>query len=275
MQDNPGKIIFISGYPRAGTTLLQSILCSQGNTNPVIGEAIFHKDIVLLLANSLRVYDTQTKHFFDDRYEMLDMVQGFAATFVTHMKNRFGVDNLVLKDPLLIKALGATINIHPTAKFVMIIRDPRDIISSLMRVNDKLADDDKRKEAGKFDDIEVHAANINRYYKSVRGDDSLNRRREVLTIRYEDLVLNTTAVVERLRAHTGLSMDKFDLAKPWYNASEDFKDPNDAFYSDNYLKPVSTTSLGSYKQNLSPAQVQFIETECRDLMQEYDYLESK
>ncbi len=33
--------IFVGGYLRSGTTVLQSILCRGKSTNPIIGEVVF------------------------------------------------------------------------------------------------------------------------------------------------------------------------------------------------------------------------------------------
>ena len=80
-------------------------------------------------------------------------------------------------------------------------------------------------------------------------------------------------MIAKLKTHTGLAIDKFDPEKDWLNVKQDFKSLDDPFYSENYLRPITTAPIGSYEEQLNAGQVAQVEEICHDLMVEYGYLE--
>ncbi len=58
---------FVGGSQRSGTTALQSVLCADAETNPLIHEAAYFRGMVEAYRHGKPLLDRQAGHYFDEQ----------------------------------------------------------------------------------------------------------------------------------------------------------------------------------------------------------------
>jgi len=121
--------VFLMGFPRSGTTLLEQILAS-------------HSDVIALEERAT-LHDPIMRYFMDDR-DIGKLMQASEAELQTYRDkywsevNRFGIADVankvfVDKQPSLTLYLPLIKRLFPNAKILFCIRDPRDVVLSCFR----------------------------------------------------------------------------------------------------------------------------------------------
>jgi hypothetical protein len=121
--------VFLMGFPRSGTTLLEQILAS-------------HDDIVALEERPT-LHEPITRYFMDDR-DIGTLMHASEAELQAHRDKywaeveRFGITNVadkifVDKQPSLTTYIPLIKRLFPNAKLLFCIRDPRDVVLSCFR----------------------------------------------------------------------------------------------------------------------------------------------
>ncbi len=62
------SVFFVGGINRSGTTLFQSILCSDSDTNPLIHEASYLRSIVDAYISGQQKFDEHNKYGSSEKY---------------------------------------------------------------------------------------------------------------------------------------------------------------------------------------------------------------
>ena len=137
------SVFFVGGVNRSGTTLLQSILCSDKTTNPLIHEASYLRNIVEAYVFGQQKFEEHNKYYFSSVDDMKDFTAEWAKSFLDKTRNRYPEsEHLVLKHPPLTPRFPALFDLLSSVgenpKFFIIIRDPRDVAASLVRVGERL-----------------------------------------------------------------------------------------------------------------------------------------
>src|SRR3989344_4102364 len=73
---------FVGGINRAGTTLLQSILCSDRTANPLIHEASYLRNIVEAYDSGRKKFEEHNKYYFSSIEEMKVFTARWAGAFI-------------------------------------------------------------------------------------------------------------------------------------------------------------------------------------------------
>lgn len=169
-----------------------------------------------------------------------------------------GADRWGEKTPVHVHHLAALHHVLPRLRVVHLVRDPRDVAASLVDAP-FAASGDPVGFAVEWRRTLEHAA------AQAEAVDGLADA--VLTLRYEDLVRDTTTSVERVADHVGLDpvpamLDPsaqaadFSPDQPWMAATH---------------RPVSDRSVGRWRDDLDPAAVAVVEALCLPLMEEHGY----
>ena len=96
------SVFFVGGVNRSGTTLLQSILCSDRSTNPLIHEASYLRSIVEAYVFGQQKFEEHNKYYFSSVEDMRDFTAGWAKSYLDKIRARYPEsDHLVLKHPPL------------------------------------------------------------------------------------------------------------------------------------------------------------------------------
>lgn len=271
------KPIFIIGVPRSGTTLLQMLLNSHRNI-AIYSEIHFFSQILQIkrFINKLNKdnldqfieYVKKTNHYkylpnIDtllphikekmERTENLSyehfylfLMQEFAES---ENKIRFGE-----KTPQNINYIDELINLFPKAKIIHIVRDPRAVVSSLIKVkwsaNDVLINTLKWK---------VQILNFEESEKKWHNN--------CLLLRYEDLLSQTE---KYLRKVCEFIDEKYDENMLEYH-----------FFADRYLqnekdklevkKNINLQAINKWKNNLSLSEIYTIEKILGSYLTKYNY----
>ena len=177
------RLLSIIGLGHGGTTLLATILGAHPNTHLV---------------------DRETKWFLG--------LGPFAIRRENNARRAMSEANfppetqfLIEKTPRHVFRIPYIHRLFPSARFVVMVRDPRDLVASIAtRIGDW---------QGAMFRVRLDFAAINR----------IKHRPDVLVVRYEDLVRDFETTIRRVSAHVGLEFDPrmsqhSDFAPTWFNA---------------------------------------------------------
>ena len=268
------SLIFVTGGRRTGTTLLAGVLCADTGANPLIGEAKIITKLmeVLLWARDPTVFNDFNRYTFADE----DDLTGYFAAMIDDYVERTRIlqgnpEHIVLKSPEYCLVLEDLVRAAPDARIVISVRDPRDQITSELEVYNRDERGDMLVESQQFRHIRRLTSKLNKYYAGAALAEKIAPDR-VMYVRYEDLITNFEETVARLNAFTGMSHNTFDPGREWprYAAASDL-DPTQSDYTPYYGKALEAARIGRYREALDPSEVRIIETECRALMERFNY----
>ncbi len=269
---------FIGGAMRSGTTLLQGILCSDEATNPMIAEANYFFHMVRIYEHGREHFDAFGKHYFRDLAEYERFNRENVRRFLEITRERWSpCAHLVLKHPEMTRDFGAIHVLVPDARFIVVIRDPRDTIASMMGVAERQAKQGRR---SRFASMGRDMRRLAQLYKSFYGpflnltDDRL--KAVTLMLKYENLVTNPDRVVKEIASFTGLNLAGFDPGRPWPRAADDLDTRKEGWVeapwaSEQYGEAISRERIGSYRERLSGDEAATIERECADVFETFGY----
>ena len=178
LQNNP---IFMIGFPRSGTTLLDTLLRSHS-----LIEVIEEQTTVNKLTDSIKKI---TKNNFENFNEIeIDQINEIRNIYFKNLdfyiQNKNESKIYIDKLPLNIIHVGEIFHIFPNAKFILAIRNPADCILSCFMQNFKI-----NHAMASFYNIEDAAYlydKIMRLWQVYTNNLKIN----YITIKYEDLVTN-------------------------------------------------------------------------------------
>ena len=225
---NIGNLVFLVGFPRSGTTLLDSILRSHSKTL-VLEEKpylinIRHKFFNTNTLEKIISVDNQTKISLQKEY----------LSYFNYSKEKIIID----KFPLNIIELGFIKTIFPDSKVILALRHPLDCILSCVltsfKINEAMANYENL-ETSAFFYNEVF--NLFEIYKS-----SLNLK--YYSIKYENIVNNFDFEIKEILAYLNLEFEK--SVRFYYKTAKN----RDAINTPSYhqvVNPIYKDSLNRYK----------------------------
>ena len=198
--------VFLVGFPRSGTTMLDQIL----TTHPSIS----------VLEEKENLIDAWTDFILDETGA--DRLPGLSTHTINHYRDAYWrrvegqIDNdqlVIDKLPLDIALLGFIHRFFPQAKFIFAIRDPRDSVLSCYQQSFLM-------NAAMYQFLSLDTAA--QYYDQVMSLGKLCRERFPLSVhevRYENIVDDLQKEIEPLLSFLGLSWDD-QLLKYYETAKE-------------------------------------------------------
>lgn len=276
-------IFFIVGKGRSGTTMLQSIL----DAHPACIIPLETRFIIHLKSKyrSVSVWtDSRIRSFYNDlftdlkfstlwqvdKHKLLQelLFLGKEADFASLVKvvylnylSIYPKSEIKLigdKNPIYTIFIPQLAEIFPDAKFIHLIRDHRDNISSHIRVFP-------------IQDIPFLASKWV-FYNQLVEDHKRRNPEQVLTIRYEDLVSDPGANIQRICSFLGITYDPAMLR--FHERTNEGLKYIEHFvrkFHDNLYNPINNSKVNTWKKGLSPDQVQAIEVIAGLKAAEYGY----
>jgi len=178
--------VFIVGAPRAGTTLLQSILCKLEQYFPIPETHFFSKVAVGFPEQNLnefqkkkllRILKGKSKIKIDEA-ELLPISSKKAIfEFIIGCYNKNNKNTFLEKTPRHIFHYSEIMNHYPDARFICMIREPRNTVSSILQMRPEINKSITR------------VAFL--YNKIANRILTISKNRNVFIVRYEDLVSDT------------------------------------------------------------------------------------
>lgn len=268
------KTLFVGGSQRSGTTLLNKFICLNTETNPKLAEASHLRELITAYRNALADFDHDTCDYFETREDLRNFHSHIINLFLNHTRNRYGnIEQLVLKEPHLTQFFPELFDLVPHAKFVLIARDPRDIISSMIKVGERMA---KQEQAHFFQErnIEHLCQLVLSFYLPSLNCQNPAFKNNMLAIRYEDLINNTKDIKNRLQQFTGLPFDFANDENPDASKARDIGEALPRYQpwiTDNNDKPINDSSIGRYHKVLSEEEIEQINHLLKDFMSLFHY----
>lgn len=230
--EQPEETLFLIGFPRSGTTLLDQILSSHSELQAIEEKNIFAHAFAPVLKPEFKA-ENLLQLSKDDVYAMREsyfaLLQSFAPKGIAQNK----AVTLIDKHPLNISRLGLLKFFFPKSKFIVALRDPRDVCWSCFtqqfEVNAAMA---------YFLDLKTTA----QFYRAVMEHYLSLQKRPTLKsfeIRYESITTDLKSTVEPLLNFLNLS---------WEDALLDF---NKAAHK----RHIATPSSSQVSQNLYQSSV--------------------
>lgn len=241
------RVVFLAGFPRSGTTLLESVLTANKNvvgtdesgvlTSQFIRQLIWEAESSLDALLELRGLSTEQLNIGREAY--LKCTQSVLG-------EKIGERVLLDKDPLLTCDLPFPLRLFPEAKLIMPIRDPRDVVLSYFCT----ILPSQWNGAPSIDIVESA-----RFYHDVLRHWLALRDRLLwpsLETRYEDLVNHTEQEIGRVNQFLGLEHTEAALDSRRRSTGRWTTTPT----YDDISKPLYTTSISrwhNYRRQLEPA----------------------
>lgn len=269
------NLLFIVGRGRSGTSLLQTIL----NTHPQISVAPESQFIMFLRRRYQNTDWSESKiekfsrdlwleermenwHLEPEVLKQELLKHNENAEFATLCKEvyyQYGLskqkEHLKVvgdKNPHYALYLKHLINLYPNARFVHIVRDPRDTILSYKAVN--------------FDaDHTSTLANRWNIYNKAILKFSRNMPEKFHFLRFEDLLANPEETLTKLCGFLGVEYDPEMLN--FYKKEQDWE----AGFRKNLKNPLDPKKAFRWKQDMSPANIQYASAITRKMAIAFGY----
>ncbi len=245
------QLIFIGGMARSGINLLRTML----NCHPSIaaGPATNNMESIMnLFINMSETHRTGSLAKYLSEDEFTNLLQGFVEGMLLPYARKQGKPIVVEASANTIWAFQALAQLFPTAKFINVVRDGRDVIASHRNIAQKMS------ERGIADINNIgsplHTAALWRETvnvgMSICGPQSdLAREGRAITVRYEDLVMSPVHELQRICRLLNVTFDQ-EMLHP-ESRSHDGEFDELWTTAANAKRPVSTDSIGKWLTELS------------------------
>lgn len=256
----PFEIVFISGAPRSGTTIAHALICTSASVNRYVGECSYLSQLVRAFDRGIETFDIHTNFYFDSQSEYTELHRRLLATVLTAHWRHLGRPNiLALKDPDMLPIIPSVAALLEEAKFVILYRDPLDVIASRVGVQTR------RNPRGNFtnpDNISGLAEEYVSGYRAIEGF-AANEPKRVFYQEYERLVQLDLTALQKF-----LGLRDLDPSLVWRDSAVKPKDVADnPWNSSLYFKLVSSDSIGSYQKTFDAETIHLIKRLCGPTME--------
>lgn len=264
--------IFVGGSQRSGTTLLQRFLCRDRHAHPRLAEASYLRALVQAYRLGKDDFTHDTRSYFSDPEDLRHFHAGVIAMFLHRTRARLdGAQHLVLKEPHLTLFFPDLFELVPEARFVVVMRDPRDIVASMIDVGMRMQQQGQR-HVWQQRDIGQLCEQIRSFYAPILTHPDPGFRHAVLVIRYEDLVRHPDDMRARLQPFTGMTLDGEVADEPAELRAARAAQPRyQPWVTAHDGRAITEASIGRHAQVLTAAEIRAIEQHCRDLFDLFQY----
>ncbi len=272
--DDLGKILFVGGAMRSGTTLLQRVLCSTPATNPLIAECRYLFSVLRLHEETLRHFDLRGRDYFGDPDGLAAFTQDICRDFIARTRRLYpNAEHLVLKSPELTQFFPLLARWFPACRFVVVLRDPRDAIASMTEISGKARAKGQRSQIAELgrDMARYCGAFMSNYAPLTQDKEKWADR--LLLVRYEDLVRDP-GVIATLSRFTGLALTVEAIARAGDLASLDARKASAMsaeFYAPLWAEGVTDSRVGRFRERLNAAEIAEIEWHCAEFGKTFGY----
>ena len=265
---------FVGGAERTGTTVLQSLLCQAPGTNPMIMEAQYLRNLVWAYGRAKSKWESKTKDYFDTRDDLRRFHSEYIRKFLKNTASRYDdARHLVLKDPHLTKLFPELFELLPAARFLVILRDPRDAMASMVEVGRKMQDEGMTHVFQKRDMDQLSNYFIS-FYSRVLSTKDAPLRAHMYVIRYEDLTTDPVAEYPGLCEFTRLELNIHlsDPSRSNFVPHRIVRNKPTAWRTENFSRSLNPSSIGRHRIILSAREIREIEKHCQSFLTAYRYV---
>ncbi|NOS68884.1 MAG: hypothetical protein HOP33_03045 [Verrucomicrobia bacterium] len=240
------RFAILCGHPRSGTTLLEQVLDSHPEIISAEETHILHDEAYLPLSKG-----------FPTEASLLEVLESAPASLLKQSRNDYfrftelylgktlGDKMLVDKNPALNVLIPAAARIFPEAKFLIALRDPRDVcLSCFMQ---PLTPNPVSSAYLSLDGTVTQYLSVMGFWRTILP----RLRNPFLEVRYEELVEDMEGVSRRALEFLGMAWDDRVMRFDEHARSKPLRSPSYA----EVTKPVSRRAIGrwqNYRCHLEP-----------------------
>ncbi|MFT5139306.1 MAG: hypothetical protein ACI9H8_001521 [Lysobacterales bacterium] len=275
------SLIFIGGSQRSGSTILQKLICTANECHPMIGECWFLLHQLSAYQNQINNYDVLLEDYFGRRENFDQFTRNILSRFFDETrKNLSNPHTLVMRHPGITTQFPILGSWFENARFIINIRDPRDTIASIVKVNEQHKREGVKSGQSRLGrDMNLLTQYFKRNYLNTFDINSPIRDR-TLFVRYESLMKDVSKECAKIAGFCSLSFDDNKINSlgqvktntPHMNPDIRKKEHSGAaFWSDLYSEDLSTTRIGKHKEILTSNEILQIQMLCNDFNKVFPY----
>ncbi|CAF0938426.1 unnamed protein product [Brachionus calyciflorus] len=228
------SLIFIGGYARSGTTLIRAILDVHDDVN--CGPE------TKIIPQFLEFY----KKFFEKQFDSLKKAkikikttELAAGKFIYKIMKDISNNSKLLctKDPNILYHMRFLHSLFPNSKFVYMVRDPRAVVYSLMKIFNESLVPYK---------ISSYLSTWKWYNNNVKTQCDDIGPEYCKIIKYEDLIVNSTYTIKEVVKFLGISWIPEFLSHDKYIGSKVIVSETE-WSTDQIKKPINPNSINAWK----------------------------
>lgn len=304
--------IFIVGYIHTGTSLLKTILRKDPALFAAAGETHFFQDLAKIRAEfsdlsqdellrdyvlflvKLAYLGFKRAHQQRERYSLADFGLSEAqfeeivtaarqerrhaplfGLVMDHLTRLNGKERWLEKTPEHVNFLKHIMQLHPDARVVELVRDPRATLASrkIRRGDDEWLEEKESREGVAAD----HSTNYDPLLDTMLWKEAINAAADarraypenILTVRYEDLAADPEGTIRHICRFVGLSFRPDMLAVGWVNSATQAQEGKPASQPG---KGVSKAAVEKWRKSLSPEEIYLCQRLGRKEMEQLGYL---
>ena len=262
--NNGDDLILIGGAPRSGTTLLRAIIGSSSNIfcgpelRVIPSLCTLRDNIAYASGDALsRGYGVTAERIDKAASNTID-------AFLAPAKKKSGAALIAEKTPANILHFPTLRRLFPNAHLISIVRDGRDVVSSLLQMNWR----DERTGAPMEITTSPNAA-AQVWAQSVANDNLMSHDARFYSLRYEDLVRSPAQEISKLFAFLGEPTPNLALYhERAFNALEGENETSAA----RVAEPIDTAAIGRWRRDLTPQALASIVAEAGPWLDRYGYV---
>lgn len=232
------RLALLGGHPRSGTTLLEQVVDSHADIVSAEETDVFHNDAYYPLRSHLPITTPILEELEQLTTESIQRGrQKYLSRIQTFLEDPLGHRLLVDKNPSLTFLVPAMARIFPEIKFLIALRDPRDVCMSCFMQPVQL-----NQVSSAWLTIE---GTVNEYIALMGGWRKTMPKlpQPVLEVRYEDMVADLEPVARKTLDFLGVAWDPKVLGFDEHARQKAVRSPT---YSD-VTKKVFKTAVGRWR----------------------------
>jgi len=269
------KIIFVGGAPRSGTTLVRNIL----NSHPDVCSGVEFEsmpDVVSLWRTIDRKIEKGRISGYLNQAQLQKIFTDLIRSLLEPYRLKCGKPHIAEKTPKNILAFHWLHRLMPEAYLIHVIRDGRDVVSSMMEVASRYRQNQDRIPPF-IRGIENAAQTWKRYVTApFHPDHSISHRIDQHTdkyieVRYEDIVRQPQSTIRQMCERLSLIFSEKMLRPELYAQDKQFIDPRWCTKVEMDTS-INDESIGRWRKDLTFFQRLVVGKVCQKELQRLGYV---
>ena len=253
------RFVFVGGSARSGTTLVQKILCAHSLISG--GPEFDHMLPLMQMYDRMRQptrLDRQAWYYSEA--ELGDCMRSFVLSLFANMRKKYPTAEIISeKTPSNIAAARPLLELFPDSKFINVQRDGRDMLYSHKKVRDRFVREHGRNSKPWIGEFKTSLV-CTRWKQNAEQARQVEQhspkeiRDRFMTVKYEHLVADPPAEIERICSFIGIAPESLMLSPERIDPVETGQIANidNVWYTKaQFSQEFNTNSIGRWKQGLS------------------------